>query len=172
MNVVGLAGWKNSGKTRLVERLLAEFSSQGLSVSTIKHAHHEFDVDHGGTDSHRHRMAGAGEVLVSSSKRWVLMHEVERAEAGLDELLAKLSPADLVMVEGFKRGPHLKIETRREAAPGPRLAPSDPTIIAIATDRIEGGSDLPEFHLDDIVGLSGFIINTFGLGTGGARSGQ
>ena len=163
MNVLGIAGWKNSGKTRLVASLIAELSSRGLSVSTIKHAHHGFDVDRAGSDSHRHRSAGAREVLVSSSRRWALMHEVDRIEAGLDDLLDKLSPVDLVLVEGFKHSRFPKIETRREVATGPDLGPGDPTVIAIATDTANGGSGLPEFRLDDIAGIAGFIIETFRL---------
>ena len=172
MNVVGVAGWKNSGKTRLVERLVAELSLRGLSVSTVKHAHHGFDVDRSGTDSFRHRSAGALEVVISSSRRWALMHEVEGNEARLDELLARLSPADIVLVEGFKREPHPKIETRRRDAPGPELADGDPSVIAIAADLPSGGTDLPEFHLDDIPGIAGFIIETFGLEASASRSGQ
>lgn len=172
MNVVGVAGWKNSGKTRLVERLVAELSLRGLSVSTVKHAHHGFDVDRSGTDSFRHRSAGAREVLVSSSRRWALMHEVKGDEAGLDELLARLSPADIVVVEGFKRESHPKIETRRGDAPGPELAERDPSVIAIAAERPSGMTDLPEFHLDDVAGIAGFIIETFGLEADPSRPGR
>ena len=110
MKVWGVTGWKNSGKTGLMERLVAEFTSRGLTVSTVKHAHHVFDVDHKGKDSYRHREAGAQEVLLSSRKRWALMHEHRGAEeATLDELLAKLSPVDLVLVEGFKLARHPKV---------------------------------------------------------------
>ncbi len=172
MNVVGVAGWKNSGKTRLVERLVSELSLRGFSVSTVKHAHHGFDVDRSGTDSFRHRSAGASEVLVSSSRRWVLMHEVKGNEARLDQLLARLSPADIVVVEGFKRGSHPKIETRRSDAPGPELAGRDPSVIAVAADRPSGTTHLPEFHLDDIAGIAGFIIETFGLEADASRPGR
>ena len=172
MNVVGVAGWKNSGKTRLVERLVAELSLRGLSVSTVKHAHHGFDVDRSGTDSFRHRSAGAREVMVSSSKRWALMHEVKGDEARLDELLARLSPVDIVVVEGFKRESHPKIEARRSDAPGPGLADRDPSVIAIAADRPSGMTGRPEFHLDDIAGIAGFIIETFGLEADTSRAGR
>ncbi len=158
MKVLGIVGWKNSGKTRLVERLVAELTRRGVTVSTIKHAHHGFDVDQEGTDSHRHRTAGAREVLVSSSRRWALMHEVESAEAGLEELLSRLTPVDLVLVEGFKRGPHCKIEARRQdAASGPEIAPEDPTVIAVASDVTRSKQGPVEFQLDDIDAIAGFI---------------
>ena len=123
-----------------------------------------------GTDSFRHRSAGAREVLVSSSRRWALMHEVKGEEARLDELLARLSPADIVVVEGFKRESHPKIETRRNDAPGPDLAGRDPSVIAVAADRPSGMTGLPEFHLDDITGIAGFVIETFGLEAGTSRT--
>ena len=158
MKVLGVAGWKNSGKTRLVESLVKEFSSRGYAVSTIKHAHHGFDIDHAGTDSHRHRTAGAQEVLVSSARRWALMHEVADREASLDELLAKMSPVDLVIVEGFKAAPHAKIETRRTNSVGEMLAPSDSSVIAVAVDKAGTELAVPEFDLDDIGGISDFVI--------------
>ena len=172
MTVIGIAGWKNSGKTLLVERLVAELSSRGLTVSTVKHAHHGFDIDRGGTDSRRHRTAGAREVLVCSSKRWALIHEQDSTEPKLDELLARMSPADCVLVEGFKRGAHPKIETRRLAAPGPNLAAGDPAIIAIATDRIGGNAGLPEFDLNDAAAIAGWLIEEFKLGRGKNPAGR
>lgn len=133
-NVIGIVGWKNSGKTTLVEKLVCELTARGLRVSTIKHAHHGFDIDRPGKDSYRHRAAGASEVLVASAQRWALLHENQgAAEPSLAALLKHLQPCDLVLVEGFKHGPQRKIEVRRDAG-APRLADSDPTICAVATD--------------------------------------
>lgn len=133
-NVMGIVGWKNSGKTTLVEKLVRELTARGLRVSTIKHAHHDFDIDHPGKDSYRHRAAGAHEVLVASAQRWTLLHECREAgEPSLSDLLRHLQPCDLVLVEGFKHGPQRKIEVRRDAGTR-RLADSDPTICAVATD--------------------------------------
>ena len=158
MRVWGVAGWKNSGKTGLMERLVAEFVSRGLSVSTVKHAHHTFDVDQEGKDSHRHRIAGASEVLLSSRNRWALMHELRgEEEPGLDGLLARLSPVNLVLVEGFKRDRHPKIEAHRAATGSPLIAPEDPTIRAIASDSGASAEGRPTFHLDDTRGIADFI---------------
>jgi molybdopterin-guanine dinucleotide biosynthesis adapter protein len=135
MKVIGLAGWSGAGKTTLLARLIPHFNAQGLRVSVIKHAHHRFDVDVPGKDSWRHREAGAAEVLVASSNRWALMHELRgAAEPRLPELLGKLSTVDLVVVEGFKREPHRKIEVHRAANGKPLLFPDDPGIAGIATD--------------------------------------
>ena len=112
--VFGIGGWKNSGKTTLTERLVAEFTRRGLRLATVKHAHHDFDIDKEGTDSFRHRRAGAREVAIVSGRRWALMHELDgETEPTLDAIVARLSPADLILVEGFKRGSHPKIEVRR-----------------------------------------------------------
>ena len=166
MNVLGIAGWKNSGKTRLTERLTRELTRRGLSIATIKHAHHGFDPDQPGTDSYRHRMAGAGEVLVSSSRRWALIHENSGPEPGLDQLLAGLSPADLVIVEGFKGEPHPKIETRRREAAGPALSDRDRAVFAIASDAPDQSTDLPLFSLDDIVGIADLVMHRYQLADG------
>ncbi len=164
MKLYGVAGWKNTGKTGLVTGLVAHFAAAGLKVSTIKHAHHAFDVDHEGRDSYRHRAAGAGEVLVASSARLALMRELKDApEPTLDELLAMLAPADLVLVEGFKSGPHPKIEAHRAAADRPLLAPNDPSIRAIAADVALPQMDRPIFDLNDIAGIAGFIAGDLGL---------
>ncbi len=164
--LLGIAGWKNSGKTTLTERLVAELSGRDLKVATVKHAHHEFDIDQPGTDSHRHRQAGASEVAIVSSRRWALMHEIhDEAEPALDEIVAKLSPADIVIVEGWKRGSHPKIELRRtESADREPLAPSDPAVIAIVADHETEAGGLPVFRPDDVEAIADFIQATFGLG--------
>ncbi len=158
MKVWGVTGWKNSGKTGLMERLVAEFTSRGLTVSTVKHAHHVFDVDHKGKDSYRHREAGAQEVLLSSRKRWALMHEHRGAEeATLDELLAKLSPVDLVLVEGFKLARHPKVEAHRAETGSPLIAPEDDSVRAIASDSGAEVHGRPSFDLDDTIAIANFI---------------
>ncbi len=157
--IIGIAGWKNSGKTTLTERLVAEFSRRGLKVATVKHAHHEADVDQPGTDSHRHRAAGASEVAIVSSRRWALMHELHGAdEPSLREMLARLSPCDLVLVEGFKREPHPKIECRRRGAKDTApLSTGDASVIAVAADCAQPGESLPVFSLDDVAAIADFI---------------
>src|SRR5436309_14314232 len=150
MKVIGLVGWSGAGKTTLLTRVIPQLQKQGLRVSVIKHAHHAFDVDVPGKDSWKHREAGAAAVLVSSSQRWALMHELRgAAEPRLPELLAKLSPVDLVVVEGFKREPHRKIEVYRAVNGKPLLFPDDPAIAAIAADAAVETA-LPVAHLDDI----------------------
>jgi molybdopterin-guanine dinucleotide biosynthesis protein B len=157
MKVIGLAGWSGAGKTTLLSRVIPHLLGQGLRVSVIKHAHHNFDVDVPGKDSWRHREAGAAEVLVSSGKRWALMHELRgSAEPRLPELLAKLSRVDLVVVEGFKSEPHRKIEVHRIANAKPLLFPEDPAIAGIAADTtIE--TTLPVVHLDDIPAIAAMM---------------
>ncbi|MBH5369078.1 molybdopterin-guanine dinucleotide biosynthesis protein B [Bradyrhizobium glycinis] len=158
MKVIGLAGWSGAGKTTLLTRLIPHFNAQGLRVSVIKHAHHQFDVDVPGKDSWRHREAGAAEVLVASSKRWALMHELRgAAEPRLPELLDKLSAVDLVVVEGFKREPHRKIEVHRAANGKPLLFPDDPGIAGIATD-VAIDTRLPTVHLDDIAAVAALML--------------
>ncbi|MEL6799401.1 MAG: molybdopterin-guanine dinucleotide biosynthesis protein B [Pseudomonadota bacterium] len=164
MNIWGVVGWKNAGKTGLMERLVTEFTSRGLTVSTIKHAHHAFDVDQPGKDSYRHRTAGAQEVMLSSGARWALMHELRGAdEPGLEALLARLSPVDLVLVEGFKGDAHPKVEAHRRATGHPPIAPTDPTIRAICSDTALKGTDLPHFDLNDTRGIADFIAEELGL---------
>ena len=157
MKVIGLAGWSGAGKTTLMTRLIPYFIAEGLRVSVIKHAHHEFDVDVPGKDSWVHRQSGAVEVLVSSTRRWALMHELRGAdEPKLPELLAKMSRVDLVLIEGFKREPHRKIEVHRAANGKPALFPDDPGIVGIATDtKLE--TTLPMAHLDDIGAIAAMI---------------
>jgi len=166
MRVFGVTGWKNSGKTTLVEALVGELTARGWQVATVKHAHHDFDIDKEGTDSFRHRKAGAKEVAIVSGRRWALMHELgEEEEPTLEEVLSRLSPADLVLVEGYKRGSHRKIEARRlEAKDRSPLTATDPNIAAIAADHPVAGEVVPVFDLDDIGGIADFIEREAGLG--------
>lgn len=163
MKLYGVVGWKNSGKTGLMERLVAEFCARGLVVSTIKHAHHAFDIDREGRDSHRHRLAGAGQVLLASSKRWALMSELRgAAEPPLEELLGKLDPCDLVLIEGYKRESHAKIEAHRAETGQPLIAPGDKTVRAVASDSALP-LDRPVFDLDDTRAIADFIAGELGL---------
>ena len=149
MRIYGVTGWKNAGKTGLMERLVTEITGRGFTVSTVKHAHHTFDVDHPGKDSHRHRVAGATEVLLASRNRFALMHELRSEdEPTLEALLSKLMPVDLVLVEGYKRDRHPKIEAFRAETGNDLIAPGDPTIQAVASDTpLE--LDRPVFDLND-----------------------
>lgn len=163
--VFGITGWKNSGKTTLVEKLVAELCRRGWTVSTVKHAHHDFDIDIEGTDSFRHRQAGASEVAVVSGRRWALMHELRGGdEPPLDAILSRLAPCDLVLVEGYKREAHRKIEARRlDARDTAPLNAGDPHIVAIAADFPLPGEGLPTFDLDDIPAIADFIETATGL---------
>ncbi|MEM8790213.1 MAG: molybdopterin-guanine dinucleotide biosynthesis protein B [Pseudomonadota bacterium] len=163
MNVYGVVGWKNAGKTTLVERLVAEISARGFTVSTIKHTHHGVDVDQPGKDSHRHRQAGAQQVILSSSARWVLMTELRGAEeASLDQLLGHLNPVDLVIVEGYKRDDHPKVEAWRTETGQPLIARDDATVRAVASND-EPGTDKPVIGLDDIPRIADFILTDLGM---------
>ncbi len=164
--VIGIAGWKNSGKTTLVTRLVTEFTRRGFTVATVKHAHHDFQIDDAETDSARHRRAGAAQVAIVSGKRWALVTELGLAmEPTLDEMLAQLEPADLVIVEGYKAAPIPKIEVRRRDAPAKRpLADADPTVIAIAADHGVEGARVPVLDLDDVSGVADVIAGAVGVG--------
>ena len=163
MKIYGVTGWKNAGKTGLMERLVAEITSRGFSVSTIKHAHHSFDVDHPGKDSHRHRVAGAQEVLLASKNRIALMRELrDQEEPDLAHLLTRLSPVDLVLIEGYKRDRHPKIEAHRSATGQPLIAPGDDTIRAVASD-VPLTLERPVFDLDDTTALADFVLREVGL---------
>jgi molybdopterin-guanine dinucleotide biosynthesis protein MobB len=163
MKLYGVVGWKNAGKTGLMERLVAEICRRGFSVSTVKHAHHVFDVDQPGKDSFRHRTAGATEVLLASRKRFALMHELREAEEpSLDALLSKLSPVDLVLIEGYKRDQHPKVEAFRVETGNPLIANDDPTVRAVASDT-PMTLDCPVFDLDDTVAIADFILSEVGL---------
>lgn len=157
--VFGFAGHSGSGKTTLLRRLIPVLTARGLTVSTIKHAHHGFDVDTPGKDSHTHREAGATEVMVSSTGRWALMHEHRDApEATLEDLLARMSPVDLVLIEGFKREGHDKMEIVRGADMAPVLRQSDSRIVAIASDKPLAGERLPVFDIDDAEAVADFVM--------------
>lgn len=157
MNVIGFAGWSGSGKTTLVEQVVGILSQRGLAVSVIKHAHHRFDIDHEGKDSWRHRHAGCREVLISSGKRWSLMHELRGdEELPLDALLGKLSPCDLVLVEGFKRAGIPKIEVHRAVVSEALLFPLDPHIVAVATD-VRLDTALPQLDINDPQAVADFV---------------
>ncbi len=162
--VIGVCGFKNSGKTTLVEKLVRHLTEQGFKISTVKHAHHDFDIDHEGRDSFRHRKAGASEVAVVSQNRFAIMNELRGAEPPtLDEILAKLSPCNLVIVEGYKRDTHDKIEVRNLELNHPELAGADPTIVAIAANSRIANAVVPVFNRDDVSNLAQFIIEHVGL---------
>ncbi len=165
MRIFGLAGWSGSGKTTLMTALIPEFVARGITVSTIKHAHHAFDVDQPGKDSWRHRQAGASEVMVVSERRWALMHELRGdPEPGLDELAARISPVDLLLVEGFKHHPHPKLEIYRAALGKPPLHPDDPFVVAVACDQELPGLALPWLPLADAAAIAAFILRYDGRG--------
>ena len=159
MRVIGIAGWSGAGKTTLLAKLIPRLTGRGVRVSTVKHAHHAFDVDQPGKDSHTHRMAGATEVLVSSGNRWALVHELRgAAEPTLGDLLAKLAPVDLVIVEGFKQGAHPKLEIYRAAVGKPPLHPDDPHIVAVASDAPVPTAQVPVVGLDDVDAIADLML--------------
>jgi molybdopterin-guanine dinucleotide biosynthesis protein B len=163
MKTFGFAGWSGSGKTTLIEKLIPRFTARGLRVSLIKHAHHTFDIDHPGKDSYRHRHAGAAEVLVTSSRRWVLMHELRGAqEPSFEAQIKHFSPCDLLIVEGFKHAPIPKLEVWRALTGEGLLHPQDPHTVAVASDtRLE--TKLPFLDLNDDAGIAEFIVKHLGL---------
>jgi len=159
MRVIGIAGWSGAGKTTLLAKLIPRLTARGVRVSTVKHAHHAFDVDQPGKDSHTHRMAGATEVLVSSVNRWALVHELRgAAEPKLSDLLGKLAPVDLVIVEGFKHGAHPKLEIYRSAVGKPPLHPDDPHIVAVASDAPVPSARVPVVALDDVDAIADLML--------------
>ena len=159
MRIFGLAGWSGSGKTTLMTALIPEIVSRGISVSTLKHAHHAFDVDQPGKDSWRHRQAGAHEVVVSSRNRWALMHELRGApEPSFEELVRRMSPVDLLLVEGFKRHPHPKIEVYRPSLGKPRLHLEDPCVVAVASDEMLPELPLRCLPLSDAHAIADFVL--------------
>ncbi|GAA5540840.1 molybdopterin-guanine dinucleotide biosynthesis protein B [Ochrobactrum soli] len=161
----GITGWKNSGKTTLTEKLVRCLTERGYRIATIKHAHHNFDIDHEGTDSWRHRQAGAAEVAIVSERRFAIMHEnLDGPEIALQDIADKLAPCDLILVEGYKREPHKKIELRRTGShDGPPLAENDPSIVAIATDHPQSGLSLPVFDINMVDEIADFIQNEMAL---------
>ena len=163
MKIFGFAGWSGSGKTTLIEKLIPLFVVRGLKVSLVKHAHHTFEVDQPGKDSYRHRHAGCSEVLVTSSKRWVLMHELRGSpEPDFSELIKRVSPCDLLLVEGFKREKLPKLEVYRAAVGEPLIHPHDPDVVAIASDaRVD--THLQQFDLNDPPAIAEFILRHVGL---------
>ncbi len=165
MKIFGLAGWSGSGKTTLMERLIEEFVGRGVTVSTIKHAHHNFEIDRPGKDSYRHRVAGAAEVMVGTARRWALIHEHRgEPEPGLEKLLERMMPVDLVLIEGFKWGAYPKIEVHRSENGGRILCADDPNIVAIAADRPIPEAAVPRFELDDVSAIADFILECCGVG--------
>ncbi|MFK5980470.1 MAG: molybdopterin-guanine dinucleotide biosynthesis protein B [Rhizobiaceae bacterium] len=170
--IFGVTGWKNSGKTTMICKLIEEFVKRGYKVASVKHAHHNFDVDHEGTDSHSHRMAGAGEVAVTSSKRWAIMHELaDSDEPTLAEMLEKLSPCDIILIEGYKKEFHPKIETiRMEFRRDKAIWKEDESVVAIATDASEPDCQLPQFSQEAITDIADMIADTVKLGKSNVRN--
>ena len=163
MKIFGIAGFSGSGKTTLIEKLIPLFTAHGLTVSLIKHAHHTFDVDQPGKDSYRHRHAGCSEVLVTSSRRWALIHELRGApEPPLSDHLRRIGSCDLLLVEGFKREPIPKLEVYRAATGEPNLFPHDPNVVAVASDA-RLATQLPQFDLNDAPAIAEFILREVGL---------
>ncbi|MGE0213264.1 MAG: molybdopterin-guanine dinucleotide biosynthesis protein B [Parvibaculaceae bacterium] len=163
-NVIGIAGYKNAGKTTLVERLVKVLVARGLVVSTVKHAHHDFEIDHEGRDSHRHRMAGAREIAVVSDRLWAVVHtRGDEPEPTLEEMLGRLGPCDLVIVEGYRRSPHPKIEVRDPALGHPELVGGDPAVIAVASAEPLPEERVPVFYRDDAEAVADFVCRHFGL---------
>jgi molybdopterin-guanine dinucleotide biosynthesis protein MobB len=164
MKLFGLAGWSGSGKTTLLVALIPELARRGVTVSTVKHAHHAFDIDIPGKDSYEHRRAGATEVMVASGRRWAIVHELrDEPEPSLDALFARLSPVDLVLIEGYKHGAYEKIEIHRPSVGKPVLYPDDPHIVALASDRRMTGLPIPWLDLADVAGIAELILARCGL---------
>jgi molybdopterin-guanine dinucleotide biosynthesis protein B len=167
MRIFGIAGWSGSGKTTLLTRLIPLLTARGFRISTLKHAHHGFDVDQPGKDSYVHRQAGAVEVMVSSANRWALMHEHRGApEPGLEDLLPHMSPVDLVIVEGFKRHRHPKLEVFRPSVGKPLLCREDPTVLAVASDETIADLPVPRLELEDVAGIADFVLAHATAGAG------
>jgi len=159
MRIIGLAGWSGSGKTTLLVKVIPRLVARGLRVSTLKHAHHAFDIDQPGKDSHSHRLAGATEVLIGAASRWALVHELrDEAEPTLGTLLRRLSPVDLVLVEGYKRERHPKLEVYRAAIGKPLLHPDDAAIVAVASDEALPAAKIPVVDLDDVEAIADVLV--------------
>ncbi len=159
MRVFGLIGWSGSGKTRLMTRLLPELAGRGVRVSTVKHAHHKFDIDQPGKDSFLHRAAGAVEVMVASANRWALMHEHRGApEPALEQLVRQMMPVDLLLIEGFKHHRHPRLEVHRPSVGKPLICREDPPVLAVASDEPIAVLPVPRLELDDIRGIAEFVL--------------
>ena len=165
MKIYGVIGWKNSGKTSLMERLVAHITARGFAVSTVKHVHHDVDLDQPGKDSHRHRIAGASEVVLASARRFALMREHRGPEPELPEILARMAAVDLILVEGYKRDAHAKIEVFRKGAGHDLIQPGDPLVRAVATDCEIGAVNVPVLDLNDTGAIAEFILREVGLVT-------
>ena len=162
MKIVGISGWSGNGKTTLLERLIPALISKGYTVSTLKHAHHKFDIDRPGKDSYRHREAGATEVLISSAARWAIMHENrDEEEADLQSLIARMTPVDILLIEGFKKENFPKIEVWRNGVKDEPLYLRDDTVIAVATDATDIETNLPLLDLNDEYKVADFIVDEF-----------
>jgi molybdopterin-guanine dinucleotide biosynthesis adapter protein len=173
MKIFGLAGWSGSGKTTLLVRLIPVLVERGLSVSTMKHAHHGFDVDSPGKDSYEHRAAGATEVMISSANRFALMHELRSApEPTVEQLIAHMTPVDLLLIEGFKAHAHDKMEVHRPALGKPLLAAEDASYVAVASDAPIAGLRIPRLDLNDVAAIGDFIIAHCGLGRAARRAAE
>ncbi|MBT3766739.1 MAG: molybdopterin-guanine dinucleotide biosynthesis protein B [Rhodospirillaceae bacterium] len=159
MQVFGLIGWQDSGKTTLMVKLIPEIINRGHTVSSMKHTHHSFDIDKPGKDSFEHRRAGAGEVLVASGKRWALMHELDnQEEPTMDELVGMMAPVDLLLVEGFKRDQHAKMEVHRSKTNKPLLCENDPTVVAVASDKALPHLNIPVLDINDVAAIADFVL--------------
>jgi molybdopterin-guanine dinucleotide biosynthesis adapter protein len=163
MKIYGVIGWKNAGKTSLMERLVAEITGRGLTVSTVKHVHHDVDLDQPGKDTYRHRKAGASEVVLASAHRFALMREHRGTEPDLAEILFRLAPVDLVLVEGYKRDAHPKVEVWRRETGHSLIQPGDPLVRAVATDADPGPLTVPVLDLNDTAAVADFILREAGL---------
>lgn len=171
MKVFGLVGWSGSGKTTMIVRLIPELTQRGLSVSTMKHTHHNFDIDKKGKDSYEHRMAGANEVMLTSSNRWALQRELRDApEPDMDELIARMASVDLILVEGFKRHRHAKLEVFRPTVGKPLIALDDDSIVAVASDGPVDAIQVPVLDVDDIAAIADFVIEFCQLTPGSTKS--
>ena len=169
MKVFGLAGWSGSGKTSLMVRLIPVLTGRGIALSTMKHAHHTFEMDREGKDSFEHRMAGATEVLITSARRWALLHELrERPEPSMEEMIARMTPVDLLLIEGFKREEHDKIEVHRPALGKPLLASEDSRIVAVASDAPLPEASVPVLDLNDTEAIADFVTAHCGLAAAGS----
>ena len=162
--IFGIIGWKNSGKTTLMERLIEEFTRRGLCISAVKHAHHSFDVDYPGRDSHKFRSAGARRTAIVSRNRWAMIHELrQEQEPPLDDIIKHIGDCDLILIEGYKSAKHAKIEARNPSNADKPLAPSDPNIIAIASRGEEPNSSLPQFDINAVSAIADFISTQTGI---------